>query len=554
MSEPTSKIKVIKASTTLQDRNRPEYRKLRVAAYCRVSTLSDEQKDSFKSQVTYYTDYIKRNPEWDNAGIYADEGITGTSDEKRPQFLKMIQDAMDGKIDIILVKSLSRFSRNTVDTLNYVRTLKNKNVAVRFEEEHIDTLTQDGELMLTILGSVAQQEVQNTSEHVKRGLKMKMVRGELIGFQGCLGYDYDPVTKAIFVNKKEAEIVQYIFKRYLEGAGTTVIARELQEKKVKTKYGEGRWFDSTILGVIKNEKYKGDLMMGKTFTVDPISKRRLVNQGESDRIYINDHHEAITSIEDWNKANEILKERSFSRKFDADGSRSRYSRKYPFSSIMECGFCHNTLGRKHWKSGANYDVTIWQCLGFCKHGKSVCADSKGLPEETIEGAFVDAYNKIVGDKSDLITDFITISENALSKSNVSSRVKANEKFLVENKKQQDRLAGLYVKGSIKEQAYQKQFSDLVFQEDKLKKENTELGYQSGSETTTIESLQRFKEAVELSGKKPIAEFSEPIFDTCIQKVIAGGYDDANKPDPYKLTFIFKSGFKSIIEQDKTYKD
>lgn len=179
---------------------------------------------------------------------------------------------------------------------------------------------------------------------------------------------------------------------------------------------------------------------------------------------------------------------------------------------------------------------------------------RGLPEETIKGAFIDAYNIIVGDKSDLITDFVTIFENALSKSDVSSRVKDNEKLLAENKKQQDCLAGLYAKGSFKERAYQKQFSDLAFQEDKLKKENTELGYQSGSETTTIESLQRFKEAVELSGKKPISEFSESIFGAYIQKVMVGGYDDANKSDPYKLTFIFKSGFKSIIEQDKTYKD
>jgi len=553
MNDKEIKVKVIKATTTLQERNRPEYRKLRVAAYCRVSTMSDEQLDSFKSQVAYYSDAIKKNPEWENSGIYADEGITGTSDEKRPQFLKMIQDAMDGKIDIILVKSLSRFSRNTVDTLNYVRALKEKNVSVRFEEEKIDTLTQDGELMLTVLGSVAQQEVQNTSDHVKRGLKMKMIRGELIGFQSCLGYDYDPVVKAIHVNEREAEIIKYIFKRYLEGAGTTVIARELTQHKMKTKSGDTRWFDSTILGIIKNEKYKGDLLMGKTFTVDPISKRRLENHGESDKFYISDHHEAIVSEEDWEKANAILKERSYSRRVESDGTRSRVSRKYPFSSLMECGFCHSTLGRKHWRNGPNYDIDIWQCLGYCKHGKAICPDAKGIPETALKGAFVDAYNKLVGDKTDLVDDFITISEMALEKSDVGSRIEANDKLIAENKRKQERLADLYVRGAIKEEAYQKQFNTLVQEENRLAKENENLGFHNEKETSTIKSLKKFREAVASNGKKPIQEFSESIFETCIKKIIVGGLDDKGNKDPYLLTFVFKSGFKPIIEQNKAIK-
>jgi DNA invertase Pin-like site-specific DNA recombinase len=280
-----------------------------VAAYCRVSTMADEQIDSFKSQVAYYTSLINSNPEWENAGIYADEGLSGTQADKRPQFLKMVAAAMNGQIDIILVKSLSRFGRNTVDNLNYIRAFKEKNVAIRFEEEGIDTSKESGEIMITILSSCAQQEVQNTSEHVKTGLKMIMSRGQLIGYNGCLGYDYDKATKSIKVNKEEAKIVRYIFSRYLQGAGTTVLARELTELGYKGKDGNPRWFDSTILGIIKNEKYKGDIVQGKTFTVDPISKRRLRNFGESDQYCIRNHHEAIVSEDDWNKAQEILKQR-----------------------------------------------------------------------------------------------------------------------------------------------------------------------------------------------------------------------------------------------------
>ena len=186
---------------------------------------------------------------------------------------------------MIIVKSISRFARNTVDTLQYVRALKEKGVAVMFEEENINTLTMDGELLLTILSSVAQQEVQNISEHVKLGLSMKMQRGEMVGFNGCLGYDYHKEDKTITINEKEAEAVRYIFNRYVEGAGGKVIARELKNLGYKTKRGDSNFSEHGVIGIIKNEKYKGDLLMGKTFTVDPITKRRLDNMGEADQYY-----------------------------------------------------------------------------------------------------------------------------------------------------------------------------------------------------------------------------------------------------------------------------
>ncbi|WP_252863418.1 recombinase family protein [Paenibacillus riograndensis] len=204
---------------------------------------------------------------------------------------------MNGKIDMVITKSISRFARNTLDTLKYVRMLKEQNVAVFFEDENINTMTMDGELLLVILSSVAQQEVENISSNVKKGLKMKMKRGELVGFQSCLGYDYDVQTKKISVNEKEAEIVRYIFERYMAGYGAHMIAKELTAAGHKTRAGRSNWLDSAILGIVKNEKYKGDLLQGKTFTVDPISKRRLENYGEEDQFYIRNHHEAIVSEE-----------------------------------------------------------------------------------------------------------------------------------------------------------------------------------------------------------------------------------------------------------------
>ena len=208
MQQPT--VRVIRGN---QQKNliSNEQKKVRVAAYCRVSTDGDEQLNSFASQKAYYKEKIESNPEWTLVDLYADEAITGTKVDVRVGFQKMINDAYDGKIDIIMTKSISRFARNTVDTLNYVRKLKEKRVAVFFEEENINTLTMDGELLLTILSSVAQQEVQNVSEHVKAGLRMKLQRGEMVGFNGCYGYDYDPKTKSISVNPEEAKIIKFIF-------------------------------------------------------------------------------------------------------------------------------------------------------------------------------------------------------------------------------------------------------------------------------------------------------------------------------------------------------
>lgn len=211
-------VEIIKARNVLSSRARTNLAKrLRVAAYCRVSTDSEDQLNSYKSQVQHYTDLIKSKSEWDLAGIYADEAITGTQVTKREDFQRLINDCMNGDVDMIITKSISRFARNTLDTLKYVRMLKEKGIAVFFEEENINTLTMDGELLLVILSSVAQQEVENISANVKKGLKMKMQRGELVGFQGCLGYDYHPEDKSISINEEEAEIVRYIFRRYIEG-------------------------------------------------------------------------------------------------------------------------------------------------------------------------------------------------------------------------------------------------------------------------------------------------------------------------------------------------
>lgn len=307
-------VRVIKGDTALRRINgNIVITQKRVAAYCRVSTDDKDQINNYKSQVEHYTNYIKENNDWVLIDIYADEAITGTKVDKRLDFQRLINDCLNGEIDMVITKSISRFARNTLDTLSYVRKLKECGVAVFFEEENINTLTMDGELLLTILSSVAQQEVENISANVKKGLKMKMQRGELVGFQGCMGYDYDKETKMIKINHEEAKVVRYIFERYVERAGGKVISRELKEQGYLSPRGEIDWKESTVLEIIKNEKYKGDLLLGKTFTVDPISKRRLENFGGEDKYYIVGHHEAIISPDIFEKAQEIRLRRAQGR-------------------------------------------------------------------------------------------------------------------------------------------------------------------------------------------------------------------------------------------------
>ncbi|MEG0692797.1 MAG: recombinase family protein, partial [Oscillospiraceae bacterium] len=385
-------VKVIEAQKEKIDRsNGVIIEKMRVAAYCRVSTDSDEQMNSYASQVEHYKNLINQNPEWVFVDIYADAGISGTQSDNRDDFQRMILDATSGLVDIIITKSISRFARNTMDTLKYVRLLKEHNVAIIFEKENINTLTMNGEMLLTILSSLAQQESESLSANVKMGLKMKMKRGELVGFQGCLGYDYDKDTKSISINEQEAVIVRYIFDRYTSGVGCFVIAKELTAMGAKTKRGNTDWGDSAVRGIIKNEKFKGDILMGKTFTVDPISKRRLDNFGEEEKYYIEKHHEAIISEEQFDAAQKILNKRS--KNFN-QGRMNKFSQQYTFSSMIKCGYCGGGVTRRRWHSGTDNQKNVWFCVTAVRKGKKNCPESKALEESIIENAFVMAFNTL----------------------------------------------------------------------------------------------------------------------------------------------------------------
>uniref|UniRef100_UPI003F68FC94 recombinase family protein n=1 Tax=Streptococcus pluranimalium TaxID=82348 RepID=UPI003F68FC94 len=535
-------VEVIKADSVVRRRGMGVERTLkRVAAYCRVSSDSEDQKNSYDSQVKHYKEYISQRLDWQLAGIYADEGISGTQVGKRQDFQRLIEDCKNGEIDYIVTKAIARFARNTLDTLKYVRMLKDLQIGVYFEEENIDTLTMDGELLLTILSSVAQQEVENTSAHVKKGLKMKMQRGELIGYQGCLGYDYDSETKVISINEEGAKIVRFIFERYLEGIGGKVIARELQEQGYKSPRGHDKWNDTTVLGIIKNEKYKGDVLMGKTYTVDPISKRRLTNLGEEDRYYIRGNHEPIISPEDFDKAQEIRLRRAGNKKTVANvnGKRERYSKMYAFSSMLECGFCGSLLSRRSWHCRSDYRKVVWHCVTSIKRGKKFCQHSKGLEELAIQGAFIEAYRQLYSANSDTIDDFLMLVQSELSDDTLRKELSKIQKSLNNLHRQENQLVTMKLENQVSDEIYQAKYYKISKEIERLSEEKVNVETTLKSENDVKKRLLEFKTL--LTDGSTLVEFDRAVFDSIVEKIIVGGVNSDGEIDPAMLTIIFKTG-------------
>lgn len=399
----------------------------RVAAYVRVSTNGEEQIQSFNSQKQYYQDKIDSNKEWVMVGIYADEGITGTKTTKREQFLKMIDDCMNGLIDIVITKSVSRFSRNLVDTRQYTRMLKVKGVTVIFEKENIDTSKMESEMQLSLLSALAQNEVESLSQNVTMGVQMKMSRGELMGFNGCLGYDYNPEDKSITINEAEAETVRLIYDLYLQGYGAYRIAKELTRLGKVNKKGKVKWTDSGVRGILKNEKYKGDLLMGKTYTVDPISKRRLDNHGESNKYYTKNHHEAIISEEEWDKVQDILKSRYRTNENVSDAERIKFARKYAFSSMCQCGFCGTNLTRRSHNQDTKHKKPVWKCRTATNKGIANCPHSKAVDEVVIENAFLEMFKLLAENFDNILESVLSSVEETLSKDDSTEKLKRIEK-------------------------------------------------------------------------------------------------------------------------------
>lgn len=347
--------------------------KKKVCAYARVSTDHEKQCESLENQVRYYQSVIETNPEFEFVGVFADRGISGTTDN-RPEFQRMLELARQGQIDIIITKSISRFARNTMVMLQIIRELKELGVEVRFEKENIHTLSGDGELMLTVLSSFAQEESKSISENTRWAFRKKFERGELmINTERFLGYDKDQNGNLV-VNEEEAKIIQLIFEMYLAGKGAFSIAKEMNVARIPTVTG-GKWQESTILNILKNEKYKGDAILQKYYTPSHLKQGTLRNNGVLDSYYITNNHPAIIDEKTWNKVQKEMRLRA-KAKGNVAGETEKYHNRYPLTGLLFCSKCGATLKRRIWNSKLPCRKVVWQCSNYIKNGKNACPGTK----------------------------------------------------------------------------------------------------------------------------------------------------------------------------------
>lgn len=382
-----------------------EITKLVVVAYARVSTEKEEQEDSFERQVSHYTALITSKAEWEFGGIYADPGITGTKAEKRPDFMRMIADCRAGKINKVLVKSISRFARNTVDALKYIRELKELGISIYFENENIDTMTPGGEVLLTILAAMAEQESRTMSTNIKWSYQKKFKNGEIVLNTGLMmGYiktgKKDEDGRDIYeINEAEAEIVRRIYREYLAGITTTRICRGLEADGIPTKLGKRKWRVSVIRSILTNEKYTGDAILGKTYKRDVLSSRRIKNTGEAPMYYAEGTHPAIIDKEMF----EMVKAEMQRRKEEKDTAVgcSRYTSKYPFSGLLVCGECGHKLRRHVRTVGTGSKVPAWGCSNRISNGRAAC-DSHHVNEDTLQQTYTAVIQDMIEDAEDVM--------------------------------------------------------------------------------------------------------------------------------------------------------
>ncbi len=378
----------------------PEQKILRVAAYCRVSTLLEQQESSFEAQKSYYTEMISANPNWKMAGIYADDGISGTDMRKRDEFNRLLQDCENGKIDLVLTKSISRFARNTADLLNAVRLLRTKEIAVYFEKEHINTLDDTGEMLVTILASQAQEESRNLSENTRWGIARRFENGTpMVNHNRFMGYTKNEDGELVIV-PEEAEVVRLIFRLYLEGMSISGICRHLENEGILTVTGRKKWNEGTVNKMLSNEKYMGDALLQKTYTADFLTKKRLKNNGEVRQYYIKNDHDAIIPQELY-YAVQLEKKRRAERHKPTVTKRAKekkkgYSSKYILSNLLACGECGQPYRRLTWTRNGEKRI-VWRCASRAEHGTRYCQHSASLDEEALQRAVMQTIRRIARD-------------------------------------------------------------------------------------------------------------------------------------------------------------
>ena len=414
-NKPAPKVIVIPAKEE-SAQELEKKKNLRVAAYCRVSTNSEEQLNSYENQKAYYTEKIMTNPDWTMVDVFADEGKTGTSACKRKDFLRMIRQCRQGKIDMILAKSVSRFARNTVDTLNYTRELRSLGIPVIFEEQNINSIHPESEFLITIHGAFAQSESEDTSSRVRWGIQQSMRTGKAnIQFKTLLGYKKGPDGEMV-IEPEQAETVKLIYEMYLSGKTLRSIKESLEARGLRNAAGTTEWTTSNLRTILSDEKYCGDVLRQKTFIRDCISKQVVKNTGQRPKYLIQNHHDAIIPREQFDAVQfEMARRRAQtdrSRKSVPTGT-GKYSGKYALSGLLFCGECGTAYRRVVWTQHGEKRA-VWRCTSRLDYGKKYCKDSPTLDEEPLQQAVLAAINASMSDHGILTAQLTDAMEQELA--------------------------------------------------------------------------------------------------------------------------------------------
>ena len=500
-------------------------KQLRVAAYCRVSTKEEEQTSSYEAQCEYYTDKIMSNKEWTMAGIFADEGITGTSTKKRTEFLRMIRQCKQKKIDLILTKSIQRFARNTLDCINYTRILRQLGIGVLFEKENINSLPPDSEFMITMYGAMAQSESESISGNIRRGRQMHAKVGTLkIPCNRLYAYRKDADGK-LQVIPEQAEVVREIYKRYESGASLRNLKDWLEENQIKTVLGTADWSISVIKGILTNEKYCGDVLLQKTFCTDVISKKIVKNVGQMAQYYMPDHHEAIVSREQYNAVKTEMARRGALRtpSKQAVTGRSCYTSKYALSDRLFCGEC-GTLYRRKTRNVKGNIYHEWRCISRLDYGKKYCHESPTLREIPLQNAILAAINSAMSGKTALVDriknvvslELLPVQGQTMSLADMERRLaQLDERFqqlLVEAIDAEDK------------EACNAQFAEILAEQTALKKQKETILQSSMDTDRVCTRMKQAEQAIE-STASTITEWNENAVRQIVERVTVLSADE-----------------------------
>jgi len=505
-----------------------EQKKRKVAGYARVSTDHEDQINSYEAQMDYYTNYIKSRDDWEFVSVYADEGITGCNTIHRSGFRAMVDDALAGKIDLIITKSVSRFARNTVDSLTTIRKLKESGTECYFEKENIWTFDSKGELLITIMSSLAQEESRSISENCTWGQRKRFQDGKVtVPFGRFLGYDRGEDGNLV-INEKQAVIVRRIYGLFLQGKTPYAIAKQLTDEGIPTPGGKKVWGKSTVESILTNEKYKGDALLQKVYTTDFLTKIKKKNEGEVPQYYVEGNHAAIIPPAQFDRVQkEMLKRR---------GDLDRHGCVSIFSSKIKCGDCGSFYGAKVWHSTDKYRRVIWRCNHKYSDGQK--CTTPHLDEETIKELYIKALWLLGNERGEIIAAFQTVKDVMYDTSDMEKERAALQEELVVVTELLEQCISENAHIAQNQTEYQKKYDALANRYDRTKERLDKVNDDIASRQAKCSMIEEFlKNLAELNGR--VTEFTDDLWFNLLDHVTVYSKDD--------VRFTFKNGTEITVK-------